>query len=72
MTTASTLYNGLSEDSPGGGFVSRFVFIEGKHSEKIKVPSINRTKNVPGTLIDKLREAITKFRNPEAKAILPP
>jgi hypothetical protein len=70
MTTASTLYNGLSEDSLGGGFISRFVFIEGKHSETIKVPSITRTKNVPSALVDRLREAITKFPKPEGEGNL--
>ena len=70
MTTASTLYNGLGEDSLGGGFISRFVFIEGKHSETIKAPSIHRTKGIPSALKEKLQKAVLDFPKPEGEGNL--
>jgi hypothetical protein len=61
MTTGHALYNGLSEDSLGEGFISRFVFVEGNHPEKIAVPSLSRIQSNPSVLVESLKKATNDF-----------
>ena len=61
MTTPTTLYAGLSDDSLSDGFLSRFVFIEGAGPEHITAPKLNRTVTLPKGLIEKLRLAHDTF-----------
>ncbi|MEO4000331.1 DUF3987 domain-containing protein [Mesorhizobium sp. CAU 1732] len=57
MTTPSTLYAGLSEDSLSDGMLSRFVFIEGKGPDEIKPPRLNREVKIPAKLKADLERA---------------
>jgi hypothetical protein len=61
MTTAHTLYKGLSEDSLSEGFISRFVFVEGTHPAVIKAPKLTRVESIPTHLISELKKAIAEF-----------
>lgn len=61
MTTPSTLYAGLSEDSLGDGFLSRFVFIEGQGPDVITPPSLNREAKLPKSLKQELEDAFNSF-----------
>lgn len=61
MTTPSTLYAGLSEDSLNDGFLSRFVFIEGKGPDEIRAPSLNRQVKLPQGLKATLERALREF-----------
>jgi hypothetical protein len=61
MTTPSTLYAGLSEDSLNDGFLSRFVFIEGKGPDEVRAPSLNRQVKLPQSLKAKLEQALRDF-----------
>ncbi|AZO57703.1 DUF3987 domain-containing protein [Mesorhizobium sp. M8A.F.Ca.ET.057.01.1.1] len=61
MTTPTTLYAGLSDDSLSDGFLSRFVFIEGAGPDQIVAPKLNRTVKLPRDLIAKLKLAFESF-----------
>lgn len=61
MTTPTTLYAGLSDDSLSDGFLSRFVFIEGAGPEQIVAPKLNRVVNLPKDLKAKLKLAYENF-----------
>lgn len=61
MTTPTTLYAGLSEDSLNDGFLSRFVFIEGHGPEIISPPRLDREARLPGHLKRDLEDALKSF-----------
>lgn len=61
MTTPSTLYAGLSEDSLTDGMLSRFVFIEGEGPDEIRPPRLNREVKIPKQLQADLKRAISEF-----------
>lgn len=61
MTTPSTLYAGLSEDSLADGMLSRFVFIEGEGPDEIRPPRLNREVKIPKQLQADLKRAISDF-----------
>ncbi|TPL36911.1 DUF3987 domain-containing protein [Mesorhizobium sp. B2-4-8] len=73
MTTPTTLYAGLSDDSLSDGFLSRFVFIEGSGPDQIVAPKLNRTVKLPRDLIAKLKLAFESFpKAPREGTILTP
>ncbi|WEX07386.1 DNA-primase RepB domain-containing protein [Chelativorans sp. AA-79] len=61
MTTPTTLYAGLSEDSLSDGMLSRFVFIEGQGPEEIRPPRLNREVRIPRQLQVDLQRAVGEF-----------
>jgi len=61
MTTPTTLYAGLSEDSLSDGMLSRFVFIEGQGPDVIRPPRLNREVKIPRQLQADLKRAVTGF-----------
>jgi hypothetical protein len=65
MTTPTTLYAGLSDASLNDGFLSRFIFIEGKGPAKIKPPTLNRKADLPAALIASLKQAQEAFPMPK-------
>lgn len=65
MTTPTTLYAGLSDASLNDGFLSRFIFIEGKGPTAIKPPTLNRKATMPAALVAALKKAQTDFPKPK-------
>ncbi|MDX0426820.1 hypothetical protein BMJ32_12930 [Sinorhizobium medicae] len=65
MTTPTTLYAGLSDASLNDGFLSRFIFIEGKGPTAIKPPTLNRKATMPPDLVAALKKAQTDFPKPK-------
>ncbi|MCA1365940.1 DUF3987 domain-containing protein [Bradyrhizobium sp. BRP14] len=65
MTTPTTLYAGLSDASLNDGFLSRFIFIEGKGPTAIKPPTLNRKATMPTDLVAALKKAQTDFPKPK-------
>lgn len=66
MTTATTLYAGLSADSVSDGFLNRFVFITStRDSEGVKPPKLNKDGKPPLLLVTALQSAITAFPKPK-------
>lgn len=61
MTTPTTLYEGLSEDSLTDGMLSRFVFTEGKGPATISAPRLNREVKLPRALKASLERALKEF-----------
>jgi hypothetical protein len=61
MTTPTTLYAGLSDASLNDGFLSRFVFIEGRGPDQIKAPTLNRKPELPTGLVASLKQAQQDF-----------
>ncbi|MGN6307296.1 MAG: DUF3987 domain-containing protein [Mesorhizobium sp.] len=61
MTTPSTLYAGLSDDSLSDGFLSRFVFMEGRGPEIISPPRLDRDAKLPKGLKADLERALKSF-----------
>jgi hypothetical protein len=61
MTTPSTLYAGLSDDSLSDGFLSRFVFIEGHGPDVISPPRLDREAKLPKGLKGDLERALMSF-----------
>ncbi|WP_040586118.1 DNA-primase RepB domain-containing protein, partial [Allomesorhizobium alhagi] len=68
MTTPTTLYAGLSDDSLNDGFLSRFVFIEGAGPEEVTAPKLNRSVSLPKPLIASLKVAYEAFPKPDRSA----
>lgn len=67
MTTATTLYAGLSADSVSDGFLNRFIFITaGRASGELVPPKLNKDTKPPALLVNALQSAITGF--PKARA----
>ena len=64
MTTEETLFAGLSEDSIGEGFLSRFVFVTGSAPKNIRPPKLDRASKPPAAIIAALRNALTSFPKP--------
>ncbi len=64
MTTPTTLYAGLSDASLNDGFLSRFIFIEGKGPAEIRPPALNRKSQMPTALVAALKKAQTDFPKP--------
>lgn len=61
MTTPTTLYAGLSDDSLSDGFLSRFVFIEGRGPDVISPPRLDREAKLPRELKAELESALRSF-----------
>lgn len=61
MTTAKTLYEGLTPDSLGNGFLSRFVFLEGTHPKNVSAPKLGQRAVIPSELVERLRNASEAF-----------
>lgn len=61
MTTAKTLYDGLTPDSLGNGFLSRFVFLTGTHPDSIAAPRLGARNQMPASLLGMLRNAVETF-----------
>lgn len=61
MTTAETLYNGLSEASISDGFINRFVFATGSAPAEIRPPDLAAETKPPPRLVDRLRAAVGAF-----------
>ncbi|MCA0341240.1 MAG: DUF3987 domain-containing protein [Proteobacteria bacterium] len=65
MTTATTLYAGLSSDSVSDGFLNRFVFITaGRPEGEITPPKLGKDIKPPALLVHALQSAITGFPKP--------
>lgn len=71
MTTPTTLYAGLSDDSLSDGFLSRFVFIEGEGPDEITAPRLNRSVTLPKALIEELKRAYDTFPKAEKGTFQP-
>lgn len=70
MTTPSTLFKGISEDSVSDGFLNRFVFVEaGDPTEEIRPPELGADHKAPRSLVDALQAAVTAF--PKAAGPIP-
>lgn len=66
MTTATTLYAGLSADSVSDGFLNRFVFVTSQRTdEEIKPPKLNKDSRPPVLLVQALESAVSKFPKPK-------
>jgi hypothetical protein len=68
MTTPTTLYAGLSDESLNDGFLSRFVFIEGAGPEEVTAPKLNRSVSLPKPLIASLKAAYEAFPKSDRSA----
>jgi hypothetical protein len=62
MTTAETLYKGVSRESVTDGFLNRFVFVEATPDpEGIKPPDLRANNSPPARLVADLQKAVTSF-----------
>jgi hypothetical protein len=65
MTTAETLYAGLTEASISDGFLNRFLFVTTANEEReIRPPKLNRESGIPAGLVDRLKDAVERFPVP--------
>ncbi|MET4278716.1 MULTISPECIES: DUF3987 domain-containing protein [unclassified Bradyrhizobium] len=64
MTTAETLYAGLSERSISDGFINRFVFVTGTPPKEITPPKLHRHNAPPESLVEALQAAVKNFPRP--------
>ena len=62
MTTAETLYKGVSRESVTDGFLNRFVFVEAAPDpEGIKPPDLRADNSPPTKIVTDLQKAVSSF-----------
>lgn len=62
MTTAETLYKGVSKESVSDGFLNRFVFVESSlHPDGVKPPDLSADSSPPASIVHDLQKAVTSF-----------
>lgn len=65
MTTAETLYAGLTEASISDGFLNRFLFVTTSGEDReIRPPKLKRESGVPADLVARLKLAVEQFPVP--------
>lgn len=65
MTTAETLYEGLTEASISDGFLNRFLFVTTSGEDReIRPPKLKRESGVPADLVARLKLAVEQFPVP--------
>lgn len=65
MTTAETLYEGLTEASISDGFLNRFLFVTTSGDQgEIRPPKLKRESGVPADLVARLKLAVEQFPVP--------
>lgn len=67
MTTAETLYEGLTEASISDGFLNRFLFVTTSCEDReIRPPKLKRESGVPADLVARLKLAVEQFPVPKS------
>ncbi|RVO89860.1 bifunctional DNA primase/polymerase [Sinorhizobium meliloti] len=62
MTTAETLYKGLSQDSVSDGFLNRFLFVESSpHPDGVQPPDLSADNSPPVSIVHDLQKAVSSF-----------